>query len=158
MPDYARPSNIKSGPSGPTEHASPVLGEIGYLLQSRVGPHAEVTFLKSFGGNGFHVAEVEEGDISRIAELVEQYVGLPLGIVDAAVIAIAERLNLAEVATVDRKHFSIVRPSMLRVQAPPPKHSKSTHALRRLRATARAPAPEPSDHCCDKLLIRRDAK
>jgi hypothetical protein len=53
---------------------SPVLGEIGYLLQSRVGPHAEVTFLKSFGGNGFHVAEVEEGDISRIAELVEQYV------------------------------------------------------------------------------------
>ena len=78
--------------------------------QSRVGPHAEVTFLKSFGGNGFHVAEVEEGDISRIAELVEQYVSLPLGIVDAAVIAIAERLNLAEVATVDRKHFSIVRP------------------------------------------------
>jgi len=40
---------------------SPVLGEIGYLLQSRVEPHAEVTFLKSFGGNGFHVAEVEEG-------------------------------------------------------------------------------------------------
>ena len=35
---------------------------------------------------------------------------LPLGIVDAAVIAIAERLNLTEVATVDRKHFSIVRP------------------------------------------------
>jgi hypothetical protein len=34
----------------------------------------------------------------------------PVGIVDAAVIAIAERLNLAEVATVDRKHFSIVRP------------------------------------------------
>jgi hypothetical protein len=34
-------------------------------------PHAEVTLLKSFGGNGFHVAEVEEGDIPRIAELVE---------------------------------------------------------------------------------------
>jgi len=36
-------------------------------------------------------------------------VSLPLGIVDAAAIAIAERLNLTEVATVDRKHFSIVR-------------------------------------------------
>ena len=35
---------------------------------------------------------------------------LPLGIVDAAVITIAERLNLSEVATVDRKHFSVVRP------------------------------------------------
>ena len=56
---------------GPLLVPSPVLGEIGYLLQSRVGPHAEVTFLRSFGGNGFHVAEVEEGDIPRIAELVE---------------------------------------------------------------------------------------
>jgi predicted nucleic acid-binding protein len=84
---------------GPLLVPSPVLGEIGYLLQSRVGPHAEVTFLKSFGGNGFHVAEVEEGDISRITKLVEQYSSLPLGIVDAAVIAIAERLNLTEVAS-----------------------------------------------------------
>src|SRR5487761_1305576 len=42
---------------GPLLVPSPVLGEIGYLLQSRVGPHAEVTFLKSFGGNGFHVAD-----------------------------------------------------------------------------------------------------
>ncbi len=94
---------------GPLLVPSPVLGEIGYLLQSRVGPHAEYTFLQSFGGNGFHIAEVAEGNIPRIAELVEQYVSLPLSIVDAAVIAIAERLNVTEVATVDRKHFSIVR-------------------------------------------------
>ena len=37
---------------GPLLVPTPVLGEIGYLLQLRVGPHAEVTFLKSFGGNG----------------------------------------------------------------------------------------------------------
>jgi hypothetical protein len=49
----------------------------GYLLQSRVGPQAEVTFLRSFGGNGFHVTEVEDGDLPRIAELVEKYVSLP---------------------------------------------------------------------------------
>jgi predicted nucleic acid-binding protein len=74
---------------GPLLVPSPVLGEIGYLLQSRVGRQAEITFLKSFGGNGFRLAEVEEEDLSRIAELVEQYANLPLGIVDAAVIAIA---------------------------------------------------------------------
>jgi uncharacterized protein len=132
---------------GPLLVPSPVLGEIGYLLQSRVGPHAEVTFLKSFGGNGFHVAEVEEGDISRIAELVEQYVSLPLGIVDAAVIAIAERLNLTEVATVDRKHFSIVRQGMSPRSGSSPKHPESTHALRRLRTTARTlPPNRPTDN------------
>lgn len=101
---------LLSSADGPLLVPSPVLGEIGYLLQSRVGPHAEITFLRSFGGNGFHVAEIEDADVPRIAELVEQYVNLPLGIVDAAVIAVAERLQAAEVATVDRKHFSIVRP------------------------------------------------
>jgi predicted nucleic acid-binding protein len=68
-----------------------------------------VTFLKSFGGNGFHVAELEDEDLPRMAELVERYVDLPLGLVDAAVIAIAERLGLKEVATVDQRHFRVVR-------------------------------------------------
>ncbi|WP_240197302.1 hypothetical protein [Nonomuraea lactucae] len=45
-----------------------------------------------------------------MAELVEKYIDLPLGLVDAAVIAIAERLELSEVATVDHRHFSVVRP------------------------------------------------
>jgi predicted nucleic acid-binding protein len=86
------------------------MGEMGYLLQSRVGPRAEVTFLESFGGNGFRVAELEDGDIRRMAELVESYLDLPLGIVDAAVVAIAERLALTEIATLDHRHFSVVRP------------------------------------------------
>lgn len=89
---------------------SPVLGEVGYLLQSRVGPQAEVTFLQSFGNDGFHVAELADEDIPRMAELVDSYLDLPLGIVDAAVIAIAERLRLKEVATLDHRHFSVVRP------------------------------------------------
>jgi hypothetical protein len=45
-----------------------------------------------------------------MAELVETYVDLPLGIVDAAVIAIAERLRLTEIATLDHRHFTVVRP------------------------------------------------
>jgi uncharacterized protein len=46
-----------------------------------------------------------------MADLVEQYADLPLGGTDAAVIAIAERLQLDTVATLDRRHFSVVRPS-----------------------------------------------
>jgi predicted nucleic acid-binding protein len=99
------------GSEGPLLVPSPVLGEVGYLLQSRVGPQAEVTFLKSFGGDGFHVAELVDRDIPRMAELVQTYVDLPLGIVDAAVIAIAERLQLTEIATLDHRHFAVVRPS-----------------------------------------------
>jgi uncharacterized protein len=99
---------------GPLLVPSPVLGEVGYLLQSRVGPQAEATFLKSFGGDGFQIAELQDQDIRRMAELVEAYLDLPLGIVDAAVIAIAERLQLIEIATLDRRHFGVVRPNHTR--------------------------------------------
>jgi predicted nucleic acid-binding protein len=45
-----------------------------------------------------------------MAELVEQYADLPLGTSDASVIALAERLDVTEVATLDLRHFTIVRP------------------------------------------------
>jgi predicted nucleic acid-binding protein len=36
---------------------------------------------------------------------------LPLGGVDAAVIAVTERLRVTEIATLDRRHFTVVRPA-----------------------------------------------
>ncbi|WSC87996.1 hypothetical protein OIE48_07225 [Streptosporangium sp. NBC_01756] len=53
-----------------------------------------MTFLKSFGDDGFHVAELEDEDLPRMAQLVETYLDLPLGLVDSAVITIAECLGL----------------------------------------------------------------
>jgi predicted nucleic acid-binding protein len=50
------------------------------------------------------------GDWLRIAELVATYRDLPMGTVDASVIAAVERLGLSEIATVDRRHFGVVRP------------------------------------------------
>jgi uncharacterized protein len=41
---------------------------------------------------------------------VRTYADLPLGTVDASVIAVAERLRLTEVATLDRRRFTVVRP------------------------------------------------
>jgi uncharacterized protein len=45
-----------------------------------------------------------------MVELVAQYHDLPLGSVDASVVAAAERLGETEIATVDRRHFGVVRP------------------------------------------------
>jgi len=95
---------------GPLLVPPPVLGGMGYL-QSGVGPQAEATFLQSFSSDGFHVAEIKEEDIRRMAELVETYMDLPLGIIDAAVIAIAERPQLTEIATLDQRHRAVVPPS-----------------------------------------------
>lgn len=46
-----------------------------------------------------------------MAELVRRYADLPLGAVDASVVAVAERTKITTVATLDHRHFHIVRPS-----------------------------------------------
>ncbi len=50
-------------------------------------------------------------DIQRMADLVRQYADLPLGGTDASVIAVAERIRTRRVATLDRRHFTVVRPA-----------------------------------------------
>ena len=50
-------------------------------------------------------------DWTRIAELTERYSDQPLGGVDAGLIAVAERLGLTTIATLDRRHFGVVRPN-----------------------------------------------
>jgi hypothetical protein len=49
-------------------------------------------------------------DWLRIAELVARYRDLPLGTVDASVVSAAERLGITEIAAIDRRHFTVVRP------------------------------------------------
>ncbi|MDT0264415.1 PIN domain-containing protein [Jatrophihabitans lederbergiae] len=54
--------------------------------------------------------ELTAADYRRAAELVVAYADLPLGTTDATVIALCERRGLSEVATLDHRHFTVVRP------------------------------------------------
>jgi len=88
-----------------------VITEVAYFVGSRLGSAPEVRFLADLAAGTFIVEPVLPTDWQRIAELVWRYRDLPLGTVDASVVAIAERLGIVEVATLDRRHFSVVRPS-----------------------------------------------
>lgn len=87
-----------------------VITEVVYLLATRLGVGPEVRFLGDVAAGAFVVEPVAPSDWMRVAELVAAYGDLPLGTVDASVVAAAERLGVAEVATVDRRHFAVVRP------------------------------------------------
>jgi predicted nucleic acid-binding protein len=87
-----------------------VITEVAYLIGSRLGANAEVRFLGDLAAGAFAVEPVDPSDWLRIAELVGRYRDLPLGTVEASVVAVGERLGITEVATVDRRHFSVVRP------------------------------------------------
>lgn len=96
---------------GPLVVPTLVITEVAYLVATRLGTGAEIRFLGDLAAGTFLVEPVAPADWLRIAELVGRYRDLPLGTVDASVIAAAERLGIVEVATVDHRHFSVVRPS-----------------------------------------------
>jgi uncharacterized protein len=88
-----------------------VITEVAHLIGSRLGSDAEVRFLGDLAAGDFAIEPVMAGDWLRIAELVSRYRDLPLGTVDSSVVATAERLRITRIATLDRRHFSIVRPN-----------------------------------------------
>jgi uncharacterized protein len=87
-----------------------VVTEACYLIAREAGAKVETEFVRSLAAGDFSLIEVGPTDLARAAELMDQYADLPLGVVDAAVIATAERLGVTEVATLDRRHFTVVRP------------------------------------------------
>lgn len=86
-----------------------VITEVTYLLGSRLGAESEVWFLGDLAAGNLIAEPVAPVDWLRIAELVARYRDLPLGTTDASVLAAAERLGIREIATLDRRHFSVVQ-------------------------------------------------
>jgi predicted nucleic acid-binding protein len=87
-----------------------VIAELSYLLARDATAAVEAEFLRSFATGFLTLADLTVPDLDRSAELVEQYADLPLGATDACLVALAERLGIVELATLDRRHFSVVRP------------------------------------------------
>jgi uncharacterized protein len=92
----------------------PVIAEVGYLLGRKGGPRTEAGFLRSFADGTLVEIDLEPADFTRMADLVETYGDFPLGTTDAAVIAVSERLDITEIATLDHRHFAAVRPEHVR--------------------------------------------
>ena len=87
-----------------------VVTEADYLIGTRLGVDAEARFLGDLSAGSLIAEPVAPSDWLRMAELVVAYRDLPLGAADASVITAAERLGIRQVATLDRRHFTVVRP------------------------------------------------
>lgn len=89
---------------------APIINEVCYWLAKRVGAMAESQFLLSFASSAIEIAHPCTGDYERAAEIVWEYADSNIGFVDAMVVAIGERFRLTKLATVDYRHFAIIKP------------------------------------------------
>lgn len=110
-PDHALCVETLGRAPGPLVMSPFVATEVCYFLGSRSSPAAESAFLRSLAVGTFELVDLMSEDLRRSAELVEHYADLPLGAADASVIALAERLEITTVLTLDQRHFRVVRPN-----------------------------------------------
>lgn len=88
----------------------PVLAvtEVAYLL-TRIGLSAQLALLNDLANGVYQIEGAQSQDFRRCSQILEQYSDLNLDFVDAVVLAVAERLKINRILTVDQRDFRIIR-------------------------------------------------
>ncbi|MFN9599564.1 MAG: type II toxin-antitoxin system VapC family toxin [Dolichospermum sp.] len=86
-----------------------VVTETCYLLLTRKGVQAQVTFLNSLEQELFTVFNLESHHTPRIIQLMEKYANLPMDLADASLVILAEYLGHGRIFSVDQRDFNTYR-------------------------------------------------
>lgn len=112
--DHARCGDLLAATSEPIVVPAPVVVELEWMTTARVGREAFDDFLDDVDSGRVGIEPLAAQDYARIRVLLRQYADFPLGFVDASVVAVCERLRERKVATLDHRHFRVIRPSHTR--------------------------------------------
>ena len=87
-----------------------VVAEVDYLVATRKGVDAELAVLAELSGGAYELARMYAGDVAAATRVVERYRDLGIGIADASLAVLAQRYRTRTILTLDRKHFTVMRP------------------------------------------------
>jgi len=88
-----------------------VVAELDHLVATRIGRVAELAVLRELAGPGYALAGVDGGLLAAAAAVVERYGDQRIGVTDASIVVLAERLGTGRVLTLDHRHFTVLRTS-----------------------------------------------
>lgn len=109
-PDHDAVSAVISQAEDPLVVSPYVVAEIDYLVGSRLGVKAELAVLRELAGGAWDLATIDSADLNRLLPVIEQYHDHAIGVADASNVVLADRYQTTTIATLDRRHFSVLRP------------------------------------------------
>ena len=86
-----------------------VVAELDYLVLRRHGSTAEAAVLDELLRGAWELATMTADRLAAAARIVEKYRDVPVGIADASNIVLADAYRTRTIATLDQRHFSILR-------------------------------------------------
>lgn len=109
-PEHLKVRDLVSGFAAPMVVSPYVVAELDHLVATRIGVTAEVETLKEIGGGAYVLPEMGQEALARAASVIEKYRDQGVGVADASIVVLAERYATRAVLTLDRRHFSVLRP------------------------------------------------
>lgn len=107
---HLRATAFVSGFAGRLLVPATVLPEACYLLNAYLGQGAELAFIRAILDRELAIEQVTIADLTRAVEVMKNYADSNIGMVDASLVAVAERLKLTKILTADRRHFAMIKP------------------------------------------------
>ena len=86
-----------------------VVAELDYLVATRHGVDNELAVLDELAGGAWQLAAFEEVELRRARGVIASYKDQAIGVADASIVVLAERYRTRTIATLDRRHFDVVR-------------------------------------------------
>ena len=86
-----------------------VVAELDYLLLTRHGTRVEQAVLDELSGGAWDLADFGPARLRAATAIVRAYRDVPIGVTDASLIVLASEYRTDRIATLDRRHFSILR-------------------------------------------------
>lgn len=108
QPAHGATAAALAGDAGPFPLSPFVLAELDYLLGRRVGMRAQQALLQDVGAGAYRLEPFSPADVRRAAEIIDRYADLTIGLADASIVVLAERLDVHDLLTLDERHFRTV--------------------------------------------------
>jgi uncharacterized protein len=109
-PSHPEAGRLIEGASEPLVVSPYVVAELDYLVATRVGVSAELAVLRELAGGAWELAAMDVELLRQAAAVVERYADQAVGVADASIVVLAQRYATRRIATLDRRHFDVLRP------------------------------------------------
>lgn len=109
-PDHAAVARVILESDEPLVVPPYVIAELDYLVATRHGVAAELAVLAELAGGAWELPGFDADDLGVARSIIDLYADQAIGVADASIVVLADRLGTKTVATLDRRHFEVLRP------------------------------------------------
>jgi uncharacterized protein len=108
-PRHAATARVVADEREPIVVSPYVAAEVDYLIATRVGPRAAAAVLRELAGGAYLLPCLTVDDLVVVADVMDRYADLDLGLADASLVVLADRYATTRILTLVHGHFTAVR-------------------------------------------------